>query len=750
METIQLRLQGMSCAACANAIEKALQAVPGVAVGHVNFSTEQASVQYDPHQTNPEQIVQAVVALGYQAQPLTLETDDDIERKNQRSRAQSLKRQVTIGAICSVLLMLGMLGHMGLTTPSWLKALANPWLQMLIAAPVQFWVGLPFHRSAWQAFRHRTADMNTLISIGTLIAFGYSVWATITPDFFRSQGLPADIYYEVSAMVITLTLVGRLLENRAKGETSDAIRQLMGLQAKTARVIRDEQAVDMPIEDVVVNDIILVRPGEKIPVDGEVIAGASSVDESMITGESLPVSKQTGDSVIGATLNKTGSFRFRATKIGKDTALAQIVQLVQQAQGSKAPIQKLADQITGWFVPAVLAIAIMTFVIWYNLMGNLTLAILTTVSALIIACPCALGLATPTAVTVGIGKGAANGILIKDADSLELAQKIRTIVLDKTGTITQGQPEVTDLLIDTTLLQPPLAQSVHPLLIAVGAIEQQSEHPLAEAIVNYITEQLNVADWPAVEQFKAIAGSGVRGIVQGQPVQVGTVRWFDELGLDTATLATQKNTWENQGKTVVCVAVAGQVRGAIAIADTVKPSSAHVIQTLQRMGLEVVMLTGDNRRTAEAIAHSVGIDRVLAEVRPEQKADAIKHLQGRGKLVAMVGDGINDAPALAQADVGIAIGTGTDVAIATADIILISGDLQGIPAAIHLSRATMRNIRQNLFFAFGYNVAGIPIAAGVLFPIFQWLLSPIIAGAAMALSSVSVVTNALRLKRVKL
>ena len=751
MEHLQLKLRGMSCAACANAIEKAIQGIPGVDVGHVNFSIEQAHIQYNPQQTSPEAIVQRITTIGFEAipqPPATVSNDEDEQR--QRQIARILKRKVLIGGISSALLMLGMLGHMGLPTLPIFKPLGNVWVQLVIAAPIQFWVGWQFHRRAWKAFRNRMADMNTLISIGTTIAFLFSLWATIMPDFFRSQGLPADVYYEASAMIITLTLVGRLLEHRAKGETSAAIRELMGLQAKTARVIRDGNEIDIPIEAVVVDDIIIVRPGEKIPVDGEVIAGSSSVDESMLTGESIPIVKQAGDAVIGASLNKTGSFRFRATKIGQDTILAQIVQLVQQAQGSKAPIQKLADQITGWFVPAVIAIAIATFIIWYNITGNITFAILTMVSVLIIACPCALGLATPTSVTVGIGKGAANGILIKSADSLELAQKVQTIVLDKTGTITQGQPEVTDVWLDHTTITDQLSPQQAEVLQLVGTIERQSEHPLAEAIVNYVSEQLNIPPSAIAKNFAAIAGSGVTGEIEHQLVQVGTIRWLTELGLDTVSLNQQKSTWETQGKTVVCIAIDSQIRGMIAIADTVKPYSKAAIHTLKQMGLEVVMLTGDNQRTAEAIAQSIGVDRVVAEVRPDQKAAAIKHIQSQQKCVAMVGDGINDAPALAQADVGIAIGTGTDVAIATADIVLISGDLHGIPATIRLSRATMRNIRQNLLFAFGYNVAGIPISAGILFPIFQWLLSPIIAGGAMALSSVSVVSNALRLRQLKL
>ncbi|MFN9607176.1 MAG: copper-translocating P-type ATPase, partial [Pseudanabaena sp.] len=518
---------------------------------------------------------------------------------------------------------------------------------------------------------------------------------------------------------------------------------LMGLQAKTARVIRDGREIDIAIAEVQLDDVILVRPGEKIPVDGEIIEGSSTIDEAMVTGESVAVKKQVGDEVIGVTINKTGSFKFRATRIGKDTFLAQIVKLVQQAQGSKAPIQRIADRVTGFFVPIVIAIAISTFIIWYNFMGNVTLAVITTVGVLIIACPCALGLATPTSIMVGTGKGAENGILIKGADSLEQAHNLQTIVLDKTGTITEGKPSVTHFV---TIAGMP-DHKVSELLSMVATVERYSEHPLAEAIVRY-AKALKV-DLTEAKDFEAIAGSGVRGYIVEHLVLIGTYRWMQELRIPTESLEQSWDILERKGNTAIWIAVNGKVQGVIGIADAVKPSSVKVIRTLQRMGLEVVMLTGDNRRTAEVIAHEVGIDRVFAEVRPDQKSAQIQRLQNEGKIVAMVGDGINDAPALAQADVGIAIGTGTDVAIAASDITLISGDLQGIVTAIKLSRATIQNIRQNLFFAFIYNILGIPIAAGILFPFFGWLLSPVIAGGAMALSSVSVVTNALRLKKFK-
>lgn len=594
---------------------------------------------------------------------------------------------------------------------------------------------------AWKSFKRRTADMNALVALGTGAAFIYSLNVTFAPDYFRQQGLRPEVYYEAVAVIITLILLGRLLENRARGQTSEAIRKLMGLQARTARVIRDGQERDLPIQDVLVGDTVLVRPGEKIPVDGEVIAGASAVDEAMVTGESIPVQKQAGDEVIGATLNKTGSFQFRATRIGKDTMLAQIVRLVREAQGSKAPIQRLADRVTSWFVPVVLAIALLTFAIWFGVVGNPTLAMVTAVGVLIIACPCALGLATPTSIVVGTGKGAENGILIKGAESLELAHKLQTIVLDKTGTLTQGQPSVTQFA-TANLGDRPESE----LLQAVAAVERQSEHPLADAIVRYARARGIEFPLPAVEDFTAVAGKGVRGRVAGHWVQVGTHRWLQELGIDTVALEPQRQAWEAEAQTVAWIAIDGTAVGLLGIADALKPASAAAVKALQRLGLEVVMLTGDNRHAAEAIARQVGIQRAIAEVRPAQKSAQIAALQAEGKRVGMVGDGINDAPALAQADVGIAIGTGTDVAIAASDITLISGDLQGIVTAIQLSRATMRNVRQNLFWAFAYNTVGIPIAAGVLFPVFHWLLDPMLAGAAMAFSSVSVVTNALRLR----
>lgn len=742
METVTLKLRGMSCASCANSIEEAIRVVPGVSESNVNFGIEQATITYDPRKASLETIQDAVSEAGYSAfSPPTTTTigEDDSEKAMRLKESQKLIRKVTIGGILSALIVVGAMSAM-FNLPFQIRGLDNPWVQWVLATPVMFWCGGDFFKNAWKALKRHAASMDTLVAIGTGAAYFYSIFATLFPSFFTTQGLMPEVYYEASAVIITLILLGRLLENRAKGQTSDAIRKLMGLQAREARIIRNGQEMEVPIQEVQIGDVVVVRPGEKIPVDGEIVEGSSSLDESMVTGESMPVKKQAGDEVIGATINQTGSFKFRATRVGRDTLLAQIVKLVQQAQGSKAPIQKLADRVTGWFVPAVIAIALATFIVWFLALGNITLALTTTVGVLIIACPCALGLATPTSVMVGTGKGAENGILIKGADSLELTHQIQTIVLDKTGTLTQGKPTVTDFLtVDGTANQ----NELHLLKLA-ASVERSSEHPLAEAVVRYAQSQ--EVGLENVQNFEAIAGSGVEGMVGDRLIQIGTQRWMEELGIESQRLRDQKERLEASGKTAIWIAIDGQIQGLMGIADALKPSSVQAVRSLKKLGLEVIMLTGDNRQTAETIAQEAGITRVIAEVRPDQKANQIAALQKEGKVVAMVGDGINDAPALAQAQVGIAIGTGTDVAIAASDITLISGDLQSIVTAIQLSRATMQNIRQNLFFAFIYNVAGIPIAAGILFPFFGWLLNPMIAGGAMALSSVSVVTNALRLR----
>lgn len=736
METTRFQLQGMSCAACATTIEKAVRQVPGIQNCAVNVALEQLTVQYNPQRLSAPDIQKAVAIAGYQAIPVEL-GDRPVHAGADRQLSQ-LQQQVWVSLGISAVLVVGSLPDMvGLTVPGLPHWLHNAWVQFFLTTVVMFWGGRGFFTGAWKALQRQAADMNTLVALGTGAAYVYSVVATLFPSLLQAQGLQPQLYYEPAAVIIALILLGRWLERRARRHTSEAIRQLIGLQAKTARVIRGGQEQEVPLAEVQVGDRIAVRPGEKIPTDGVVLAGQSSVDESMVTGESMPVSKGAGDAVIGATLNQTGYFELKAERVGQETVLAQIVQLVEAAQGSKAPIQKLADQVTSWFVPLVLAIATLTFLSWLVFTRSFTLALSSAIGVLIIACPCALGLATPTSIMVGIGKGAQSGILIQGADSLELAHKVGTVVLDKTGTLTQGRPTVTYYMTTQG------TRSELGLLRLVAALERQSEHPLATAIVQYAQRQGIETNALSAQNFKVLPGHGVQGFVNEHHLQIGTQRWLQSLNIDCRALqfptgATQTTAW---------IAVDGSVAGVFGIADALKDSSAQVVRTLQQMGLEVMLLTGDNAQTATRIAQSVRIQQVLAEVRPDQKAAQVSALQSEGKVVAMVGDGINDAPALAQADVGIAIGTGTDVAIAASDITLISGDLQGIVTAIQLSRATMHNIRQNLFFAFIYNVLSIPIAAGVLYPIWGWRLNPMIAGGAMALSSVSVVVNALRLRR---
>ena len=674
-----------------------------------------------------------------------------MERELARERTL-LRRKVNVAALLTALVVLSSLPHMlggghHSLLPQWFT---SPWTQLFLTTPVLFWCGADFFKGAISACRQHSADMNTLVAAGTGIAWLTSLFTTLFPQVLIAEGLPADVYYESAAVILTLVLLGRLLEARARGQTSAAIRRLLQLQPPTARVLREGQPIEIPVSQVVVGDLVQVRPGEKIPTDGVVFEGSSWVEESMLTGEPTPVAKAAGDSVIGASMNRSGSFCFRVSRVGGDTVLAQIVELVRQAQSSRTQVQRLADQVIGWFVPVVIALAITAFVVWFLISGNPVLAMLFLVSVLVIACPCALGLATPTSIMVASGKGAENGLIFRSAEALETAGKLRTIVLDKTGTLTRGQPEVTDF--------ERLAGGVLPaanLLALTAALESRSEHPLAEAIVAYarsqlalLRSQLKGSELPAVEGFEAVAGRGVQGSIGGQQVRVGTPRWFEELGINTATIKPLVERLEVAACSVAVVVVDGRLEGCFGVADPLKPTSAAALAALRRLGLQVVMLSGDARRTAEVVAAQVGIERVIAEVRPADKAAAVMQLQQQGEgPVAMVGDGINDAPALAQADVGIAMGTGTAVAIAASDITLISGNLAGVAAAIELSRQTMANIRQNLFFAFAYNVAGIPIAAGMLFPFTGWLLNPMIAGAAMAFSSVSVLTNALRLRR---
>ncbi len=720
--TLTLPIAGMSCASCVAKVEKALKSVPGVLDASVNFATEKATVRVASKHVTVEKLKEAVRRIGY---------DVPEERAAQSIHHDEhealLRRKLIASAVLTVGIFLLMYpGMLGLKLP-----ISDQWnylFQLLLATPVQFWAGWQFYKGTWAAARNKTTDMNTLIAVGTTAAYGYSALLPL----FSPHG-HMDLYFDTSAAIITLILLGRWLEARARGRTSEAIQKLIGLQAKTARVIRDGQERDIPVEQVQVGDIVIVRPGEKIPVDGIVIEGASAVDESMITGESLPVEKRPGDEVIGATLNKTGSFTFRATKVGSETALAQIIRLVEEAQGAKPPIAKLVDVIASYFVPAVILVAIVTFFGWYFFgpQPALTKALLNFVAVLIIACPCALGLATPTSIMVGTGKGAEHGILIRGGDALETAHKLTTVVLDKTGTLTKGQPEVTDIVTISGV-------SPEQLVQVAASVERVSEHPVGEAIVRHAQEQ--AVPLQEAREFSAIPGQGIRASLNGHRVLVGNLKLMRDEQIALDTLLEHAERFSSEGKTPVFVAQDGQALGVIAIADTVKEGSREAVAALKALGLEVVMITGDNRRTAEAIAKQVGIERVFAEVLPGEKAEIVKSLQAQGKTVAMVGDGINDAPALAQADVGIAIGTGTDVAMEASDITLVGGDLRGVSFSIALSRATIRNIWQNLFWAFIYNTVLIPVAA-------LGLLNPILAAGAMGLSSVSVVSNALRLRR---
>jgi len=666
--------------------------------------------------------------------------DEDKEKAEKLKELKSLKNKVIVSLIIGALIFWG--GFPGLMdiAPSFLK---NFWLQLVLATIVQFWPGLEFYKATIPALKHRTANMDTLVAIGTTAAYLYSAAVTIFPQIIQGLGVEPLPYFDVATIVIGLILLGRYFEAKAKIGTSEAIKKLIGLQAKTARVLRDGKEVDIPINEVVIGDIIRVRPGEKIPVDGVIQDGESSIDESMITGESIPVDKARGDTVVGATMNKSGTFTYKATKVGQETMLAQIIKLVQEAQGSKAPIQRVADLISSYFVPIVIMLSIATFAVWYVFGGSqaFLFALLNTVAVLIIACPCAMGLATPTAIMVGTGIGAEHGILIKDAESLEIAHKVNSIVFDKTGTLTKGQPEVTDII-------PANQVSKAELLKVSASVEKGSEHSLAEAIVKG-AEKKSVA-LSKVEKFKAIAGHGVAGLVDGKQVYFGNRKLMEQEKIGIGNYLEQIERLENEGKTVMMLGIGGKLAGLIGVADTIKDSAKEGVEALQKRGIEVIMITGDNQRTANAIAQKLGIKRILAEVLPDQKEAEIRKIQSEGKVVAMVGDGINDAPALAAADIGIAMGTGTDVAIEAADITLINKDLRSVASAIELSKKTMRTIKLNLFWAFGYNVILIPVAMGILYPFFTILMNPIFASVAMATSSISVVSNSLLLKRVKI
>jgi P-type Cu+ transporter len=762
-EQLELPITGMTCASCSTRVEKVLRKTPGVLDASVNLATERATVTLAPGVADLGTLTSAVEKAGYgviaPAAEEAAAEGEDAETLARRTELADKRRKLVVAILFSLpLFVLAMSRDFGLIQPWFIGAarammaqmpgasmaemmkhvaarddLLN-WLFLLLATPVQFYAGGDFYRNAWRALKARTANMDSLIAIGTSAAYFYSLWLLLS-------GMSGHVYFETAAVIIALVLVGKFMEARAKSQTSAAIKALMGLQAKTARVLRGGVEADIPLVQVRVGDIVLVRPGEKVPVDGVLTQGSSTLDESMLTGESMPVQKKLGDAVIGATLNRTGSFQFRATRVGKDTALAQIVRLVQEAQGSKAPVQRLVDRVSAVFVPVAIVIAIMTFLVWWLVTGDAVQAMIFAVAVLVIACPCALGLATPTAIMVGTGTGASHGILIKNAEALERAGKIRTVVFDKTGTITQGQPAVTDVVARGDEAE---------LLRLAGSVERGSEHPLGEAVVR--AAQARGLTLAQPEQFAAIAGHGVQAAVEGRQLLIGSPRLMREQGVELGELAAAVERLQGEAKTAVVVAADGAALGVLGIADPVKPTSGEAIAALRRQGVQVVMLTGDNRRTAEAIGRQVGLgpEHVIAEVLPEMKAAEVKRVQGEGRVVAMVGDGINDAPALAQADVGIAMGTGTDVAMETADVTLLRGDLRSVPEAIQLSRRTMRTIRWNLFWAFIYNVIGIPLAAGLFYPLLGWQLTPIYAAAAMAFSSVFVVSNSLRLRGLRL
>lgn len=729
-------IDGMTCASCASSVESILDHVDGVKKAVVNFADSSVMVEYEPAVANDEKLKEAVDSIGY-----TLITPDDSQAASQEeieaARLKDAKAKLLVAVVLSIPVLIIAMFFPGIPYAEW--------IQLVLTAPVVAWSGKDFFIIAYKRAKHLTTNMDTLVALGTGAAFLFSAFNTFFPEYLRSRGLEPHVYYEVAAIIVALILLGRYFEERAKSRTSAAIKKLINLGVKTAKVIREGKEIEIPVGEVNIGDVIIIRPGEKVPVDGKIVEGKSVLDESMITGESIPVEKQEGDPVIGATINKTGGFKMVAEKVGSQTMLAQIIKLVQEAQGSKAPLQKLADAISAVFVPIVIAIAIISFIVWsiWGPSPQITYAIIAAVTVLIIACPCALGLATPTAIMVGIGKGAEKGILVKDAESLELARKLNAIVLDKTGTITRGKPEVTDLIWQAS---PERRNELAGLILAV---ESQSEHPLALAVVNHLKEEGHKP--VAVEEFESITGKGVKARFQNRPFYIGNRRLLEENKITVPhQLQQQVEGLSKDAKTIVYVAEESSAVAIIAIADQIKETSKKAVVALQKMGLAVHMLTGDNRQTAEAVGKQAGVDHIEAEVLPADKAAYVKALQAKGLKVAMVGDGINDSPALAQADVGIAMGTGTDIAIESAKITLIKGDLEDIVSAIRLSTETVKTIRQNLFWAFIYNLIGIPIAAGVLYPFTGYLLNPMLAAAAMAFSSVSVVTNSLRLKRKKI
>lgn len=731
-EKAEFDIEGMTCAACANRIEKRLNKIEGVTNAPVNFALENVTIEYNSKETSVTDLKEAVEKLGYKLQPKGGEEREAAASKKKEERKQTAR--LIFSAVLSFPLLWAMVSHFTFTSFIWVPDIfLNPWMQFALATPVQFLIGWPFYAGAYKALRNKSANMDVLVALGTSAAYAYSLYLTIRS--VGSHGHTDGLYYETSAILLTLILLGKLFETKAKGRSSDAIKKLMKLQAKTATVVREGQEKIIPIDEVLVNDIVYVKPGERIPVDGEVVEGRSAVDESMITGESLPVDKNPGDSVTGATVNSNGFLKIKAVNVGKDTALSHIIKIVEEAQGSKAPIQRLADQISGMFVPIVLGIAVLTFLIWYlwAAPGDFSEAISKLIAVLVIACPCALGLATPTSIMAGSGRAAECGILFKGGEHLEKTHRLDTIVLDKTGTVTNGKPRLTDAI--------PFGRTEETdLLQFAAAAEMGSEHPLGEAIVAGVKEK--GLEIPKLTRFEAKIGSGILAEAGGKTILVGTRKLMESAQVEHGALLAQMEELEAEGKTVMLVSIDGEAAGLVAVADTIKDTSRAAVARLKKLGLDVIMMTGDNRRTAEAIAREAGITSVIAEVLPEQKAAEISRLQKEGRQTAMVGDGINDAPALATADIGMAIGTGTDIAMEAADITLIRGDLNSIADAIRMSRLTMKNIKQNLFWALGYNSLGIPIAA-------LGFLAPWIAGAAMAFSSVSVVLNALRLQKVK-
>ncbi|MGG0703451.1 heavy metal translocating P-type ATPase [Bacillus paramobilis] len=729
----EFTVSGMTCAACANRVEKRLNKLEGVNGATVNFALESATVDFNPDEIHVNEMKSAITKLGYKLEVKSDEQDGSTDHRLQEIERQ--KKKFIISFILSFPLLWAMVSHFSFTSFIYLPdMLMNPWVQLALATPVQFIIGGQFYVGAYKALRNKSANMDVLVALGTSAAYFYSVYLSIRS--IGSSEHMTDLYFETSAVLITLIILGKLFEAKAKGRSSEAIKKLMGLQAKTATVVRDGTEIKILIEEVVAGDIVYVKPGEKIPVDGEIVEGKSAIDESMLTGESIPVDKTIGDIVIGSTINKNGFLKVKATKVGRDTALAQIIKVVEEAQGSKAPIQRVADQISGIFVPVVVVIAIITFAVWMLFVtpGDFGGALEKMIAVLVIACPCALGLATPTSIMAGSGRSAEYGILFKGGEHLEATHRLDTVILDKTGTVTNGKPVLTDVIV---------ADGFHEeeILRLVGAAEKNSEHPLAEAIVEGIKEKK--IEIPSSETFEAIPGFGIESVVEGKQLLIGTRRLMKKFDIDIEEVSKSMEALEREGKTAMLIAIDKEYAGIVAVADTVKDTSKAAISRLKKMGLDVVMITGDNTQTAQAIAKQVGIDHVIAEVLPEGKAEEVKKLQAQGKKVAMVGDGINDAPALATADIGMAIGTGTDVAMEAADITLIRGDLNSIADAIFMSKMTIRNIKQNLFWALAYNGLGIPIAA-------FGFLAPWVAGAAMAFSSVSVVLNALRLQRVKL